>query len=210
MYYAACFLLTTRCAGQISASARLGLDMVSIPSLRDYLNTNYAPADAKLNTFETAVDFSAEANYRAGTLEWGADIRLLLNTYNFNLYGNQYIFDYTGVHPSLTLYKVLDGPGYQFRFGGGVGPRFLSVNETLPLTTAVTEYSATGFGAFARVDGATGLSSSLFAYIGAELGYDMIPAPASGGKKLKSNSTGEEVTFSALAAGVKLGVMYKF
>ncbi|MCH6574791.1 MAG: hypothetical protein IH795_06245 [Bacteroidetes bacterium] len=110
--------------------------------------------------------------------------------------------------PSLMGYYVLRGDGYNFKFGGGVGVRFVSVDETRNINTAKINYTSTGYGFVARVEGNTLLGSSIYANIGADIRYDVNGEPENNGTPLHNNLQNENVNFNAFSIGVRLGITY--
>ncbi len=195
---------------QIDVKGSMGINLISIPGVRDYLNTNFAPSDQQLSSFSTSIAFDVEAGYRIENTQYALDLGLETNSFNFDLYGSKYNLAYTTIQPSAMIYTVMAGEGYKFKFGGGIGPRFLTVYETIPPIQEV-KYTATGWGILGRIDAGTALSRSTFAYIGGDIGYNHYPVPQNGSQKMGStsiNATG--VKFSEFFVGIKLGVIYSF
>ena len=112
--------------------------------------------------------------------------------------------------PSVLGYYVIRGEGYNFKFGGGAGVRFLSVNVTRNGSALATNYSSTGFGAILRAEGNTLLGGSVFANIGFEIRYDINGEPDNNGKYLYNRVLNENVNFNAFSSGVRLGITYIF
>jgi hypothetical protein len=108
--------------------------------------------------------------------------------------------------PSLLYNYVLIGTGYNFNFGGGAGLRFLSITEKLPSDPNDYNYSSVGYGLILRAAGNTAIAQDVYAYIGADIRYDILkePKPSVGG-----NTIGD-VNFSSLSFGVRLGISYQF
>jgi hypothetical protein len=202
-------LFVLLCSGaaysQIELRGSLGLSMVNMPSLRDYLNINYMGAN-QLSSFQSAVEFGFEAGYRVLPAQYGIEAALELNSFNGS---GGYEMSYTVFKPSFMYYRVSVNEGYQLKIGAGIGPRFLSVSEK-NYTINETKYSSTGWGIVGRADASTQLSSIAYAYIGGELRYDYLPAPkTSGGDYLLAGaSQSGNVKFSAFSAGIKIGVLF--
>jgi hypothetical protein len=111
--------------------------------------------------------------------------------------------------PSVMAYYVLLGTGFNFKFGGGAGPRFVSVTESKKWQGTEDSYSSTGFGGLLRVEGNTALAENVYANIGLDLRYDVNGEPEnSNGNTLVNNVKGENVNFDTFSLGVKLGISY--
>jgi hypothetical protein len=196
---------------QVSLRAGLGLNFISTPSLRDYLNVNFAPPDNQVASFGSAVNFSAEADFRvAKNYEVGMELAYLYNSYNYSPFGGRYELAYGIIMPTITNYYVIDGPGYNFKFGGGIGIRLTSVNETLPFTSAPTKYSSTGFGILLRAMGNTALSSVVYANITGDIRYDINGEPKNNGNPIMNNVLGNQVNLNSFSLGLTLGITYIF
>jgi hypothetical protein len=184
--------------------ASMGIDFVSVPSLTDYLQANYT---GPISSFSSAVNFSGSYGRLIsvnGQLE--GEISYLLNSYNSTLTGGTYDLTYNLIMPSVLYYYVLHGSGYYFKFGGGGGVRFLSVNEKLPADPNKYNYSSIGYGFILRAAGNTAISENVYAYISTDIRYDFIkePQPSS-----DQNFIGN-VSFNSLSLGVRLGISYQF
>ena len=194
---------------QYSLRASMGIDFANTPSLNDYINQTFPVGGSPLNDFNTAINFSGEFGYSfSNTFHLGLEIGYLLNSYNFSNDRGKFEFDYSFISPSLLGYYVVNGSGYNFKFGGGAGIRFVSVDLTFPPTNFKNTYKSTGFGLILRADGNTLLGGNFYANIGADLKYDLIPSPQSGSVKLYNSISREEVNLNSVSFGVRLGVSY--
>ena len=190
----------------------MGINFVSIPSMQDYINQNFAPQNNQLLSFISTVIFAGE-----GGLFLNKSFELTLETaYQIYSYTNtqltgKYELDYNNFMPSILAYYVISGAGYNFKFGGGLGVRFASVNESLPATTVtITNYSSIGFGGIMRIEGNTLLGGNVYANIGAELRYDVNGEPEYNGEPLYNHIISDNVNFNTFSTGVRLGVTYIF
>lgn len=134
------------------------------------------------------------------------ELGYLLNSYNESSVGGNYDLTYSLLMPSLLYNYVIDGKGYNFKFGGGAGLRLLSITEKLPADPNDYNYSSFGFGFILRGVGNTALSQDVFAHIGADVRYDVIGKPE---ETTDTNSIGN-VNFSSLSFGIRLGISYQF
>lgn len=189
-------------ANEVRAS--MGIDFVSVPSLKDYLEANYTDL---LGTFNSAVNFSGSyGRMISQNTQLEAELSYLLNSYNSSTINGTYDLTYSIVMPSVLYYYVLTGKGYYFKFGGGGGVRFLSVTEKLPADPNDYKYSSTGYGLIISVAGNTALAENVFAHIGLQARYDSIKEPE---PNQDPNSIGN-VSFNSLSLGVRLGISYQF
>lgn len=189
----------------------MGLDFKSTPSYRDYVNSNFSQYGKKLSSFSSAVNFSCEINYRiAGNFQFGSELSYLIDSYNAPIgAGGIYEISYNFIRPSIVAYYVVKGIGYKFKFGGGLGPRFILLTED---NISKVDYSATGFGALIKAEGNTLLSDNLYAVIGFDLRFDYTNELKDkvNQNKIINFYNGKAVNMTSLSAGIKLGISYIF
>ncbi len=189
-------------ANEVRAS--MGIDFVSVPSLKDYLEANYTDL---LGTFNSAVNFSGSyGRMISQNDQLEAELSYLLNSYNSSTINGTYDLTYSIIMPSVLYYYVLTGKGYNFKFGGGGGVRFLSVTEKLPADPTDYKYSSMGYGLIISVAGNTALAENVYAYINVQTRYDSIKEPE---PNQDTNSIGN-VSFNSFSFGVRLGISYQF
>jgi len=196
---------------QTELKATMGINFVSIPSVQDYINQSYQPID-EVGTFSTAVIFTIEAGqFLSSNFELGLEIPYQIYSYNSNVGLGQYDLTYNSILPSLIAYYALIGNGYNFKIGGGAGPRFVSVNESKKWNGSKVDYSSTGFGVIVRAEGNTILGDNVFANIAVDIRYDVNGEPSdSDGNKITNNVLKENVNFNSFSVGLKLGISYLF
>jgi hypothetical protein len=204
------FLLLSNIAfPQVSIRGGMGINLISIPSLRDYLNVNYAPAGNQVAGFATAVIFSGEADIKAAeNYEVGLELAYLYNSYTFSTSNGQYNLTYGILMPTIVNYYVIEGQGYNFKFGGGLGIRFVNINETFLPT--VNAYKSIGFGILLRATGNTALSSNFYANITGDIRYDINGEPKNDGNPLQNRALNTNVNFNSFSLGLTLGITYIF
>lgn len=197
---------------QIELKGTMGINFLSSPSLQDYINQNYAPSDAQLGTFNSAVIFTGEVGTFIGKdFELSLEIPYQIYSYTENVGLGQYELAYNSFMPSVMAYYVLLGSGFNFKFGGGAGPRFVNVSENKKWQGTEESFSSICFGGLLRVEGNTALAENVYANIGLDLRYDVNGEPEnSDNKKLVNNVKGENVNFNSFSLGVKLGISYLF
>lgn len=205
-------LITANAFAQYSLRAGMGISFVSSSSLTDYINENFASYNQQLGTFNSAINFSGEFDYSTSqSYQVGLDLAYLINSYTYSSIGGIYKMNYDILMPTLVNYYVISGEGYIFKFGGGIGPRFVNVNEQLPGTPSGTNYTSIGFGILIRADANTLLSKNLYANIGGDLKYDINGKPSSNGKYLVNNNANySDVNFNMFSAVLRIGLTYTF
>jgi hypothetical protein len=202
-------ILSFNSFSQIEIRGSMGINFLSNPSLTDYVNQNFAPYSQKLSSFNTAVNFSVEGGYYLKeNFQMGLEIAYLLNSYSYPAITGSYDFSYNIIMPTVTSYYVIQGQGYNFKFGGGLGIRISNVSETLPQSTISTSYSALGFGFLLRADGNTALSNNVYANIGGDIRYDLNGEPKNGNNYIVNINN--NVNLNSLSLGVRLGITYRF
>lgn len=195
---------------QIEVKGTMGINFLSSPSMQDYINENFAPSSAQLSTFNSAVIFTGEVGtFLSNDFEMSIEIPYQIYSYTENVGLGQYELAYNSFMPSVMAYYVLLGSGFNFKFGGGAGPRFVSVTEGKKWQGTEDSFSAIGFGGLLRVEGNTALAENVYANIGFDLRYDVNGEPEnSNGDTLVNNVKGENVNFDTFSLGVKLGISY--
>ena len=185
----------------------MGLDFKSSPSFRDYINTSFALGDNLIPSFKSAVSFSGEVDYKLSqTFAIGLEYDLLIDSYNASYgTGGVYEMSYNVHRPSLLAYYIVPGIGYQFKFGGGVGPRFVSLSEKI---ISSADYSVSGYGFVVKAEGNTLLSKNFYALIGTNLRYDVTGDVSNSQNTIVNRSTGEKLNLNALSFGIYLGVTF--
>jgi len=186
----------------------MGIDFVSIPSLKEYIDQ--LPYE-QLSDFNSAVNFSGSyGRMLSKSFQLQAELSYLLYSFTSSDGNGQYELAYGLTMPSLIGYYVITGTGYNFKFGGGAGVRFLSVDESLPGTGSSDNYTSTGYGFILRAEGNTALAENVYAHIAADVRYDVNGEPENNGDKLYNAVYKENVNFNSLSFGIRLGISYQF
>jgi hypothetical protein len=188
-------------------SASMGLDFKYASSYRDYINANF-PSANKLKSFNSSVNFSGEVGYRTSQFfQLGFEYSLVIDSYSTLIgAGGVYDISYFMHRPSLIGYYVLAGDGYKFKFGGGLGIRFVSLKEDI---FTETKYNSTGFGFMLKTEANTLLGGNLFVLLGLDFRYDLPGDLSSGGnKKITNFANGENVNLNTISIGIKVGITY--
>jgi hypothetical protein len=196
---------------QVEISASMGINFINSPSLYDYLNQNFPIPGEIIESFNSSVIFSGEAGYNLSeSYQPAIEAGYLIYSYTSSGLNGQYELSYGNLMFSLINYYVITGEGFNFKFGGGAGIRFLSADQSLPGTGVTRTYTSTGFGLLLRTEGNTLLSGNIYAKIGAQLGYDINGEPENNSVPIRNNASDENVNFNSLSIGVSLGVSYIF
>lgn len=194
---------------QVELRAGMAIDFASMPSLKDYINQ--IAGTELLGSLNSAIVFSGEADYSLSeNYSLGIDAGYLINSYTTVYDLGKYEFSYNIISPSLVNYYVIRGAGYHFKFGGGLGPRFVIADQMLPGTGITETYKSTGFGVILRADGNTLLGGNVYANIGADVKYDFNGEPKHNGKNLLNRIIPENVSMNSLSFGLRLGLSYLF
>ena len=202
-------LSVNKISAQWDLSLSMGLDFRSSPSFRDYVNSSgFASGGNILPSFKSSVSFSGEADYKlSSSFALGLEYELMIDSYTASLVsGGVYEIAFSMHRPSILAYYILPGEGYQFKFGGGVGPRFVSLSEK---RNTSTNYSASGYGLILKAEGNTLLSKNFYALIGTNLRYDVTGNVTNPQKPpIVNNVTDEKLNLNAFSFGIYLGVTF--
>lgn len=199
-------------SAQIELKGTMGINFLSFPSVQDYINENYAPSDALLGTFNSAVIFTGEVGtFVNKSFELSVEIPYQIYSYTENVGPGQYELAYNSFLPSVMAYYVLLGNGYNIKFGGGAGVRFVSVTEGKKWQGTEDTFTSVGFGGLIRAEANTALAENVYANLGFDLRYDVNGEPQnSNNNTMVNNVKGENVNLDTFSLGVKLGVSYLF
>jgi len=194
---------------QIEVKAVMGINFLSVPSMQDYIN--FSHPDDQLGSFNSAVIFAGEFGYFfSPSFVMSIEGAYQLFSYTNVSTSGKYEMVYVCIPVSVLGYYVIGGEGYNLKFGGGIGPRFVNAEESLPASGTTEQFSSTGVGLVLRVEGNTLLGGNFYANIGADLRYDLNGEPENNGAKLTNSVYGENVNFDTFALGVRLGFSYYF
>jgi len=201
------FLMIATLQAQWEVRGSMGLNMTSMPDLKEYLNANYFFLNDRLAEFSPSVETGIEVGYQVKeNVQLACELSYEYNSFAFTVIGGSY-FSYNLLQPSLLGYYTINGNGFQFKFGGGVGPRFIFASETSPYTTSLVKYSSIGYGLVGKVDGITSLGGNFFAYVGLDLRYNRNGNLSdSDGKEKLNNITNAALTLNSFSLGLKVGV----
>jgi hypothetical protein len=204
-------IIALKINAQIDFSGGMGINFSSATSLNDYINA-LNPTN-RLSTFNSNIEFYGEIGYNySAKMIIGLDYSYSINSYTNDYYGiGKYEIKYNQHSPTLMAYYVMKGEGYKFKFGGGLGLRYLLLNQTLPQSNVPSDYSTTGFGILLKAEGNTAIGKNVFATIAFTLKLDYPGIPKNNGESL-SLSTGDmnNVNVNSISGGIRLGILYSF
>ncbi|HKI78125.1 MAG TPA: hypothetical protein VKA26_06265 [Ignavibacteriaceae bacterium] len=207
--FAFSILIFSSSYSQVKLRGGMGVDYISMPALYDYINQNFAPPGKQLGSFKTAVGFSLEGDYALSDhYEIGIDLTYRLFSYNTTTNIGLYDISYHNIMPTIVNYYVFGGESYQFKFGGGVGARFLNAEESLPSDPNPRKYSKTGFGFLARAAGNTKLSEDFYINICFDIRYDLNGEPENNGTPIYNYASQTNVSFNSFSIGLGIGLTY--
>lgn len=204
-----CLIMNSVPRAQVELSASMGIDFANLPSFYDYINQKFPTPGEILEGFNSSIIFSAEAGYNVTqSYQPAFEIGYLIYSYTTSGEIGQYEMKYGNLMFSFLNYYVVNGEGYNFKFGGGAGIRFLSADESLPGTGITKTYSSIGYGFLIRLEGNTLLGENIYAKIGAQARYDINGEPENNG--IPITNFNENVNFNSLSIGLSLGISYIF
>lgn len=213
LFFVVIIILSNKLFAQLEITAGMGIGFVNNSSVADYVNLNFAANGKQLKSFNSAIDFYLEADYSiSNSFQLGLEYDEMYFSYtNLQTTAGDYELNYYHHKPSLVAFYVFRGTGYNFKFGGGAGPRFISLEEKLPLVSARQRYKSSGVGLLLKGQGNTLLGGNFYANIAVDLRYDFPGEPEDeDGQALVNNSYQENVNVNSLTFGLKLGVSYFF
>ncbi|MGE5680016.1 MAG: hypothetical protein ACM34K_03970 [Bacillota bacterium] len=201
------FSVAVELNAQICVSGGMGIDLTNTSSLNDYISLNNGERRADFNT---NVEFFGEIGYMINPgLQIGAEYALGLNSYNNSRLG-YYDLSYNNHMPSALAYYVISGQGYRFKFGGGAGYRFISLDEARANYTVPSHYTASGIGFLLRADGNTTLGGNLFADISVHMRMDYVGELKGENTAMVNYFAQQKVNLNSFAVGIRLGLSYYF
>ncbi len=203
----AALLIVSQTSAQHEVRFAMGINFGSTPSLKDYINQ--VAGYEEMASFNSSVIFSGEYDHAVTrTYDIGLEVAYLLSSATFGTSNGQYDFTYHIIMPTITSYYVIRGKGYNFKFGGGVGLRLASADESFPSSPTSNNFTSTGLGFLLRAAGNTRLSEDFYVFISGDLRYDL-----NGDLKnwnVSHSSAYSQVNLNTFSAGVNLGITYMF
>jgi hypothetical protein len=192
---------------QTELKGTMGINFISVPSMQDYIN--FFHPDDQLGSFNSAIIFTIEGgHFLSPSFLVSIEGAYQLFSYTNLSTAGKYEMVYKLIPVTAMGYYVIRGDGYNLKFGGGIGPRFVTADESLPGLGTTDSYNSIGAGIIIRCEGNTLLGGNFYANLGADLKYDLNGEPENNGEKLTNSVYGQNVNFNTFSLGVKLGVSY--
>ncbi|MEI7811630.1 MAG: hypothetical protein WCJ01_04290 [Ignavibacteria bacterium] len=189
---------------QFNISGGMGIDIAQSVALNDYISFNISQ---RRPDFNTNAEFYGEFGYLSDDkYQIGFEYAFGINSYQSGTFDISY-----DIHmPSVLAYYIISGYGYKFKFGGGVGYRYVSLDETR--FSVPVNFTAAGYGVVLKVVGNTSLGDNLFADVTGLLRFDHTDElKNNNGRAINYGSIYQDkVTLSQSGAGFRLGLSYYF
>lgn len=207
---------TSERVGSFGIAAGLGITEADASDMVDYLNTYLAASDERMSRFTTATEFFAAPEYRlSGMFSLTLEYSYLLKSYELSRWDYGTLTLTYGIHmPTLMLQRVVDGDGYAFKFGGGLGWYFGSMSEKLSVYGAERNARSSGPALALDIEGNSSLGDNLSVYLGADARFASLPELKDGDGRTVTfhdrSGAGRTLSLSFFSAGIKLGLLYTF
>ncbi len=194
---------------RIALSGGMGVEYLSAPKVVDFVNASIgAYTRQRVPEFKSAVQFFGALSYPLSS-GWvlKAEYVYLLGSYNPDIPTVPSEFTLTVNMPSVILQCVLwDEKLYNIKAGVGLGYHFASL--TTKYVTVDDQLSGKGIGTVIELEANTAFGEHLFAYLGADLRWELIGT-------MKSSRNSGSVGFPlpnmhAFGVGARLGFSYYF
>jgi hypothetical protein len=199
-----------------AAAGGMGVSYVGMTDVVDLANV----AGASLGGYQRLPEFKAAAEFfGAVTVPVSRDWELkfeyayLIATYNVSTAYGSGQAEYTAMAhlPSLIVqYLVVDEPVFNVKLGAGGGYHFGALD--VKYFTQDDEYTGKGPGFVMDAEGNTAFGDHLFAYLGANLRWDLIGrlSNRSGLEPFTTGTGGSGTTMHFFGFGARLGFAYYF
>lgn len=194
----------------IAFSGGMGISAFSGPSVVDYVNLVAQPAYAQqLGEFTSVTEFFASAEAKI-VPSWaaGLDYDYVIKSYSVNGGGGTSQFTYSFHAPGAVVHYLIEGRGYELRFGGGVSYVRATFSEALYGNPTFTDYTADGASVKAEAIGNTMFDEHFYGTIAADLRW--ITGGAFSNSQRKAEFGSRRVELGAFMAGIKFGVMVRW
>jgi hypothetical protein len=196
-------------SSRMALSGGMGVEYLSAPNVVDFVNASIgAYTRQRVPEFKSAVQFFGALSYPLAA-DWvlKAEYVYLLGSYNPDIPSIPTEFTLTVNIPSVIIQYVLWDEGlYNLKMGAGLGYHFASL--TTKYLTVDDQLSGSGVGGLVEVEANTPFGEHLFAYLGADLRWEMIGTMTS-----SQNSQVVRLVLPnmhAFGIGARLGLSYYF
>lgn len=193
----------------VGITAGLGLSVVKVSDIVDYINLRYAPL-SKLDDFTSAPEFFGGVEIRMSDA-WGLKLEYayLFKSYNLGqALTSADVISY-GVHmPTVLIQHLMYGEGYAVKVGGGLGYHLASLSEDYSLY-GNRRYNSTGIGFKVELEGNTAFDDHLFGYIVIDMRENIMNEfKDSLGGTMSIPLKASNVRLNLFSLGLKFGFIY--
>lgn len=195
------FFCVSNFFAQYEIGGGMGLSYFNAPDLVNYIETNFS--NVEIPSFSSSADFFIQFNYNISTMyQLSIEYDYNIYSYNSDFSVGFYDFEINQHKPSLIGYYLINGEGYKFKFGGGLGLRIAQAQEKIGSYGSSSIYKITGMGFLGKAQGDTKIGSNFYALIAGEIIYDLTGEI--------TTVTNSKIDLSSFGIGIKLGVIYYF
>jgi hypothetical protein len=189
----------------------MGISAVSISALVSYLNLREGFAlQERIPEFNSAVEFFASFDWYLQTdIAFGFEYSYLFGSHNFSGTFGSNDYSYSFHMPIILGHYLVRGPGYFFKFGGGLGYFMTRYREDLMELTEPVVYKGGGVGGKFHAVGHTPFGDNLYGYVGAEVRF-AFPGSVSDSEGQVLSSGPNDVSMNFISLGLKFGLTYNF
>lgn len=189
----------------------MGISAVSISDLVSYLNLREGfTLQERIPEFNSAVEFFATYDmFLRSDVALGFEYSYLFGSHNFSGTFGSNNYSYSFHMPVILGHYLVKGPGYFFKFGGGLGYFFTRYREDLTELTEPVVYTGGGLGGKLQAVGHTPFGDNLFGYVGVEMRF-AFPGSVSDNDGRILRSGDRDVTMNFISLGLKFGLTYNF
>ena len=189
----------------------MGISAVSISDLVSYLNLREGfTLQERIPEFNSAVEFFVTFDwFMQSDVAFGFEYSYLFGSHNFSGTFGSNDYSYSFHMPVMLGHYLLKGPGYFFKFGGGLGYFFTRYREDLMELTEPIVYTGGGIGGKIHAVGHTPFGDNLYGYVGVEMRF-AFPGSVSDNEGIVLRSGDKDVTMNFISLGLKFGLTYNF
>ena len=193
----------------ISFSGGMGISLSAAPSVVDYVNLVGQPLYAqRLSDFTSMTEFFLNGELRvAGDWALGLEYGYVIKSYSVEGSGSTSQFSYSFHAPGVIAHYLIEGMGYELKFGGGVAYVLGTFSQALYGNPTFVDYSARGASIRVEAVGNTMFDEHFYGTIAVDLRWVAGGTFKDGAQEARYGSTAAGL--SAFMAGIKFGIMVR-
>ena len=195
---------------RISIAGGLGVSLVNAADVVDYIN-GLQLQQGRLDDFTSAAEFFGLLEVTINeSFGMKLEYSYLLKSYSLQqVYAPDAEFTCTIHMPTLIAQYLTVGPGYAFKFGGGIGYHIATFVENYTLSNK--EYVSKGIGLKIEAEANTAFDDHLYACIAVDARKNIMGEFASSdGAMMYISTHSTNATMSLFSLGAKFGLEYYF